>query len=145
MEKNRIYSQLKNQPNSTKYLPFTPPAKLRSDIRVDINNIGKHVKNSYISFGLEHYFKQSNIYSAYNTEIVTGNYTLLNAAIGGDIVSKKKTICSIYLSGTNLADIAYQSHLSRLKYAAVNEATGRTGVFNMGRNISIKLIVPVDL
>ena len=140
-----VHSQLKNQPDSTKYLPFTPAAKLKSDIRIDINNVGKYVKNSYLSFGVEHYFNQNNIYWAYNTETATSGYTLFNASIGGDIVSKKKTICSIYLSGTNLTDIAYQSHLSRLKYAATNEVTGRTGVFNMGRNISIKLIVPVDL
>lgn len=140
-----VHSQLKNQPDSTKYLPFTPATKLKSDIRIDINNVGKYVKNSYLSFGVEHYFNQNNIYWAYNTETATSGYTLFNASIGGDIVSKKKTICSIYLSGTNLTDIAYQSHLSRLKYAAINEVTARTGVFNMGRNISIKLIVPVDL
>jgi len=140
-----VHSQLKNQPDSTKYLPFTPAAKLKSDIRIDINNVGKYVKNTYLSVGVEHYFNQNNIYWAYNTETATSGYTLFNASIGGDIVSKKKTICSIYLSGTNLTDIAYQSHLSRLKYAAINEVTGRTGVFNMGRNISIKLIVPVDL
>lgn len=140
-----VHSQLQNQPDSTKYLPFTPPAKLKSDVRVDINKVSKYIKNGYLSFGVDHYFKQSDIYSAYNTETTTDGYTLFNASAGGDIVFKKKTICSIYLSGTNLTDIAYQSHLSRLKYAAVNEATGRTGVFNMGRNISIKLIVPVDL
>ena len=76
---------------------------------------------------------------------MTPAYTLLNASVGGDIVLKKKTICSLYISGSNLADIAYQSHLSRLKYSAVNNVTGKTGVYNMGRNISLKLIVPVDL
>ncbi len=140
-----VHSQLKNQPDSTKYLPFTPPAKLKSDIRVDMNNVGKYIKNGYLSFGLDHYFKQSDIFSAYNTETATDGYTLFNASAGGDIVYKKKTICSIYLSGSNLTDIAYESHLSRLKYAAINEATGRSGVFNIGRNISIKLIVPVNL
>jgi iron complex outermembrane recepter protein len=37
--------------------------------------------------------------------------------------------------------VSYQSHLSRLKYAPENIATGRTGVFNMGRNVSLKLII----
>jgi len=32
-----------------------------------------------------------------------------------------------------------------LKYEAVNNVTGQMGVFNMGRNISFKLIVPVML
>ena len=48
---------------------------------------------------------------------------------------------SLFISGENLADVAYQSHLSRLKYAPENPATGRMGVFNMGRNISVKLIM----
>ena len=47
---------------------------------------------------------------------------------------------SIYISAENLADAAYQSHLSRLKYAPNNPLTGRSGVYNMGRNISLKLI-----
>ena len=58
---------------------------------------------------------------------------------------KTKTICSIYISVNNITDIAYQNHLSRLKYTAENNATGRRGVFNMGRNISFKLIVPLEL
>ena len=140
-----VNAQLQHQSDSTKYLPFTPGAKWKSDIRVDIDKVGQHLKNCFLSFGLEYYFKQDKIYSAFNTETMTPAYTLLNASVGGDIVLKKKTICSLYITGNNLGDIAYQSHLSRLKYAAVNNVTGSTGVYNMGRNISLKLIVPVDL
>jgi iron complex outermembrane receptor protein len=140
-----VYSQLLNQPDSTRYLPFTPPAKWISDIRIDINKAAKYLKNTYFSIGIEHEFKQIFIYSAYNTETPTDAYTLLNAGLGTDIVWKKHTLFSLYINGTNLADIAYQSHLSRLKYAPENVITGRTGVYNMGRNISFKLIVPVEL
>lgn len=140
-----VYSRLLNQPSSTRHLPFTPPAKWLSNIRIDVNKASKLLKNSYVSFGIENYFKQNNIYAAYNTETPTGGYTLINAGIGTDIVWKKRTLFSVYINGTNLADIAYQSHLSRLKYAAVNNVTGRTGVYNMGRNISFKLIIPVEL
>jgi len=140
-----VNAQLQHQSDSTKYLPFTPGAKWKSDVRADIDKIGQQLKNCFVSFGLEYYFRQDKIYSAFNTETMTPAYTLLNASIGGDIVLKKKTICSLYISGSNLADMAYQSHLSRLKYAAVNNLTGKTGVYNMGRNISLKLIVPMDL
>jgi iron complex outermembrane receptor protein len=44
----------------------------------------------------------------------------------------------------NLGDVAYQSHLSRLKYTDVNLATGRTGVFAMGRNFSVKVNIPLS-
>ena len=140
-----VYSQLMNQPDSTRYLPFTPAPKWISELRADLNSRGKLFKNTFLSIGIEHEFKQDNIYSAYNTETVTDAYTLVNAAIGTDIVWKKKTLFSLYVNGTNLGDIAYQSHLSRLKYAPVNNETGRVGVFNMGRNISFKLIIPVEL
>jgi len=138
-----VFSQLLQQPDSTRFLPFTPAPKWVSELRADVNNSGRIFRNTYFLVGLEHDFKQSHIYSAYNTETVTDAYTLWNAGIGTDIIWDKHTLCSIYLNGTNLTDIGYQSHLSRLKYSPVNEVTGRTGVFNMGRNISIKLIVPI--
>jgi len=45
----------------------------------------------------------------------------------------------------NLGDVAYQSHLSRLKYTEENPVTGRMGVFNVGRNFSVKVNVPLNL
>ena len=140
-----VYSRLLNQPDSTRYLPFTPAPKWISELRATLNDKGKLFRNTFISFGIEHEFKQDKIYSAYNTETITDAYTLINASMGTDIVWKKHTLFSLYINGTNLGDIAYQSHLSRLKYAPVNNATGRMGVFNMGRNISFKLIVPGGL
>ena len=68
---------------------------------------------------------------------------LYSVGAGTDIRRKNKVLLSLHVRVENLTDVAYQSHLSRLKYAAVNNLTGRTGVFNMGRNISIKLLIPV--
>ena len=140
-----VKSQLMNQPDSTKYLPFTPAAKWISDLKTEIKTSGNFLKNTFFTIGIEHDFKQTNVYSAYNTETPTVAYTLLNASIGTDFMWKKRTLFSLFINGTNLTDVAYQSHLSRLKYAPVNLVTGRTGVFNMGRNVSLKVIVPVDL
>ena len=52
----------------------------------------------------------------------------------------RKDFMNIYISAENLADVAYQSHLSRLKLAPQNPLTGRNGVYNMGRNLSLKVI-----
>jgi iron complex outermembrane receptor protein len=69
----------------------------------------------------------------------------LNAGLGFDFVNRKnKTLFSLGFSALNISDVAYQNHLSRLKYAEENLATGRAGVFNMGRNFSIKLNVPLS-
>jgi iron complex outermembrane receptor protein len=89
-------------------------------------------------------FKQARPFTGYNTETATDGYALLNAGIGTDILSKGNTAFSLHIAANNITDETYQQHLSRLKYTAVNNATGRSGVFNMGRNFSIKLNVPLN-
>ena len=104
--------------------------------------MNKTFSDFYAKFAVDHYFKQNNIYSAYDTETATPSYTLLSVGIGADIKEKKKKDFFILcLSGENLANVVYQNHLSRLKYAPVNPATGRVGVYNMGRNFSVKLVM----
>jgi iron complex outermembrane receptor protein len=100
-------------------------------------------QNSYLSIGVDNYFKQDKIYYKFGDETVTPGYTLLNIGIGTDICSKNNTICSIYLTGNNLTDMGYQSSMSRIKYGDPNNVTGRTGVYNMGRNFSLKVLIPV--
>jgi len=135
----------KNQPDSSKYLPFTPSPKLLTGIKVDIKIVNKLLRNAYAKFDVEKYFAQNKYYSAYGTETATPAYTLLNLGLGTDFVNRNRTICSLYISANNLADVAYQSHLSRLKHGPENYATRRTGVFNMGRNISFKILLPLDI
>jgi len=134
----------KNQPDSTKYLPYTPPPKLRSELKF-IYTKSKTFKNAYVKVGMDYYFEQNKIYYKYGNETVTPAYMLINAGIGTDICSAKgTTLCSVYIYGGNLGDVAYQSNMSRLKYADPNNVTGRIGVYNMGRNISLKLIIPLN-
>jgi len=89
-------------------------------------------------------FKQNKPFTAFNTETATPAYTLFNASIGTEIRQRNKTLFSIYFNAVNFTDVAYQSHLSRLKYAPENPVTGKMGVYNMGRNFSIKLNVPIS-
>lgn len=131
--------------DSTKYLPFTPAPKFSSDLRADIKKIGKVLNNMYIKIGVDNYFEQSKFYSTFGTETATPGYTLINLGAGTDFISKGNIICSLYLSVNNLTDVAYQNHLSRLKYSAHNYVTGRSGVYNMGRNISVKLVLPIRI
>ena len=53
--------------------------------------------------------------------------------------------CTVYVNVDNLADVSYIDYMSRFKYYT-NEVNGKTqvGVNNMGRNVSIKVIVPLD-
>jgi len=135
----------KDQPDSTRYLPFTPPAKYRGELKF-ICPDGKVIRNAYVKAGVDHYFEQDRIYYKYGNETVTPDYTLLNAGIGGDIFSRRgEKLFAVYIYGSNLGDVAYQSNMSRLKYTDKNNVTGRVGVYNMGRNISLKLLIPIDI
>jgi iron complex outermembrane receptor protein len=96
---------------------------------------------------MEYYAKQNRVYSADNTETPTPGYVLYNAGFGIDITNAKgRVVMSLNILGNNITDVAYQSHLSRLKYFEEypNNPSGRSGIYNMGRNISFKLTVPLD-
>jgi iron complex outermembrane receptor protein len=130
-----------NQSDSTKYLPFIPAPKYRGELKANFKKTGRKLSNVYIKFSVDYYFEQDKFFKAYATETKTPSYTLLGAGLGANLKAfKRNNFMSIYVSAENLADVAYQSHLSRLKYAPQNPLSGRNGVYNMGRNISLKLI-----
>jgi iron complex outermembrane receptor protein len=133
--------------NSSRYLPFIPPLHLTSELRANYKSSLKHISSAFLKVGMEYYGSQNRVYSAYNTETPTSGYVLFNAGAGADIKNiSGKVIASINILGNNIFDVAYQSHLSRLKYFEEypNNPTGRSGIYNMGRNISFKLIVPLN-
>lgn len=133
-----------NQPDSARYLPFIPSDRFQTSLKLTLKKLGKYIRDSYIKVELEHHFRQNRFYAAYWTETGTPGYSVINAGAGTDIYRNGKRICSIYLNAGNLTNTAFQSHLSRLKYAPVNYSTGRTGVYNMGRNIGVKLVLPIN-
>lgn len=123
------------------YIPFMPPARLQSELRADIKN-WKLLRNGYFKIELDRAASQKKIFTGFDTETITPSYALLHVGLGGNIDIKNKTLFSFALSVNNLTDVAYQSHLSRLKYTALNVLSGRSGVFNMGRSINLKLNIP---
>ncbi|MEO7562162.1 MAG: TonB-dependent receptor [Ferruginibacter sp.] len=134
----------KNQPADTKYLPYSPPDKLISGVEFTAKKMGNVFSKAYIRADVQHYFEQNKIYYKFGDETITPEYTLLNIGVGTDVVSKSKTLFSLYLYAANLTDVAYQSNMSRLKYGDPNAVTGRIGVYEMGRNFGFKLLVPID-
>jgi iron complex outermembrane receptor protein len=101
------------------------------------------LNNAYVALGLECYLRQNHYYKAEQTETATPSYTLVNFSAGTDVMIKKKKVAEVYVTADNLFNRAYQSHLSRLKYTDINVATGRMGVYNMGRNVVMKVVVPL--
>lgn len=131
------------QPDSSRYLPFVPAACLRSELRGDFKKVGPHIANAFVFLEGAYTLDQNHYHAAFGTETYTPGYFLLSAGLGGSLAGRKgKEFCQVYLIASNLLDTAYQSHLSRLKFADLNPVSGRTGVYNMGRNVSVKAVVP---
>jgi iron complex outermembrane receptor protein len=139
-----VAGNFNQQIESMNRLPFMPAPRWQSALRADIKKIKSHLKNSYAKIEMDNVLPQNKIFDAYDTETITAAYTLFNIGIGTDIFNHSKKIMSAYFALNNISDLAYQNHLSRLKYTAVNNFTGRQGVFNMGRNYSIKLQIPLE-
>ena len=140
-----VSGTFQNALEGSKNLPFIPAPKLLTEFRSDFKKLNKSLRNFYAKVELENTFSQSNPFTAYNTETATNGYTLLNLGVGTEVYSRKnQQLFGIYLTALNITDVAYQSHLSRLKYAAENMATGRMGVYNVGRNFGLKINVPLS-
>ena len=139
-----VRGTIPNAPDSMRNLPYIPAARWLIELRASKTSMGKYVKNAYAKVGYDITFAQNNAFTAFDTETPTSAYSLLNAGIGFDVMNKKKnTLFTLALSGQNLTDVAYQNHLSRLKYGPENFVTGRQGVYNVGRNFSLMLSVPL--
>ena len=136
VEARQLYQSLE-----TKYLPNIPAARWSSELKFELTHGGKVLNNAYVALGMDCYLKQNHYYMAEETETATPGYTLFSLSAGTDILAKGRKIAEVYISGENLTNKAYQSHLSRLKYADMNVVTGRRGVFNMGRNFTIKIVL----
>jgi len=146
-----IYSHIPNAADSTSHVPYTAAPHLTSEIKIRLNDARNSVlRNVYFKFGLQHDWAQNNIYSALNTEIPSAQYTLFNAGIGTNFVNPKtgKVICSFYVNCTNLTNVAYADHLNLAQYFLSYNGTPVTvtrqnqGIYNMGRDISFKLVFP---
>lgn len=134
--------------DSTRYLPLIPPLHTVSELRYDLRKQVGCFAQVFIKAGMQVYWAQNRYYSAHGTETRTPGYILLDAGVGGDLLDGKgRTILTFTVRGANLADVGYQSNMSRLKYFEDHpeNGTGRSGIYNMGRNVSIKLVVPFNL
>lgn len=132
--------------DDAKYLPFIPSPRWISQFKITRDRFKNRFRNLYASLGVEIYQKQDRVLLAFNTETPTPGYTLTNLGFGADVTANsKKTLFSVYVSATNIFDVAYQNHQSRFKYLDVNPLTGRRGIYGMGRNVSVKLVVPIEL
>ena len=74
----------------------------------------------------------------------TNEMQISAASFGGDFVVKGKLVCKLFVICNNLLNTGYIDYMSRFKYLPVNYTSNRVGVFNMGRNVSLKLLIPIN-
>ena len=133
--------------DSAKYLPFIPPLHTYSELRANIKKVSHSIVNAFVKVQLECYAAQNRAYLEFGTETPTPGYQLLNAGFGADITNHKgQMLFTLNVLGDNLFNVAYQSHLNRLKYFEPypDDPRPNHGIYNMGRNISFKINVPLD-
>jgi iron complex outermembrane receptor protein len=131
--------------DSARYLPYIPPLHTLSELRANIKKAGKHFANAFVKVQFEIYARQDRAYLENGTETPTAGYQLLGAGFGTDILNKKgNPFLNISFIGNNLMNVAYQSGLNRLKYFEPypGNFTGHDGIYNMGRNFSIRVNIP---
>ena len=111
-------------------LPLIPATHSRHLFRWNID-IWKNraFRNPYIYVAAD-WYQQQNRVDAF--ESPTGSYVLYSAGAGSDF-RLKHHVMTVFVEGTNLSNVNYYDHLSRLKAA---------GIRNMGRTISFGLMVP---
>ena len=132
--------------DSAKYLPFIPPLHTISELRADIKKVGNSFANAFVKIQFEIYAAQNRVYLENDTETPTAGYQLFGAGFGTDILNKDgRPFLNVSFLGNNLFDVAYQSGLNRLKYFEPypGNFTGHNGIYNMGRNFSIRVNVPL--
>lgn len=146
-----VDGKLNKLPDTANIIPFVPPARLRSEITISTPKISRAIHNAYFRLGVFHSFEQSRPYQVSSfyyglTHIdPTPAYTLLNIGLGADIIANGKKTCSVFINVDNITDLSYTDYMSRFKYV-INTVNGQQQKYvnNMGRNISIKVIVPLD-
>ncbi len=113
------------------YLPFIPQNKINTSIKYKLLHLA-HTKGLFMEIGGTYAFSKNDI-SPFEEE--SDAYFLLNASIASTfIIGKQKIKLGIY--ATNILDTKYMDHLSTLS---------EEGYYNMGRNISLKISIPIEI
>ncbi|SDD15473.1 TonB-dependent receptor [Pedobacter soli] len=132
--------------DEAKYLPFIPPLQIRSELKATAQKAIGFLSKPYVKIDAAIFADQHKFYGLDDTETFTKGYTLVNGGVGSTIVSRKnKSLFDVFIQVDNLFNTAYQSNLNRLKYFEYYAASpnGRSGIYNMGRNMSFKIIIPI--
>lgn len=141
---DNLNPKYKNKGAQGQYLPFIPPPRWLSSIGYQFNTGGNAVPSFTVKAENDLNLAQNRYLGLYNTETPTAAYDLVNLSVNGNVKYSENHSLQWVIAVNNLFDTAYQNHLSRLQYFEYYTASpnGKKGIYNMGRNVCIKVIVP---
>ena len=139
--RNPVY---KKQGANGEYLPLIPPLKLLSSVTQSLKIKSESINGIRYKLEAEFNAKQNRFLGINGAESATPAYLLFNCSAGATINYSKEGNFQFLLQVNNLFNRAFQSSLSRLKYFEYysHATSGHAGIFSMGRNICIKIILP---
>lgn len=137
-------SIFKNKGVEGEYLPLIPPLKLTSGISQDFRFKTRRSFTITPKVDVEFNAGQNRYLGLNGTETGTPSYTLFNAGFYTEFAYSQAHSFQFVFQVNNLFDKAFQSNLNRLKYFEYYERTpdNRYGIYNMGRNIVLKMMFP---
>ncbi|RSK51098.1 TonB-dependent receptor [Hymenobacter rigui] len=143
---NKQTGLLETHGRAARYLPLIPPLHTRSELRLTQQRARGRLSNAYVRAVLDLHAAQNRFYALDNTETRTGGYALLGLGAGTGLRNRtgEREIVQLFVQLDNALNTVYQSHLNRLKYFEYYAASpnGRQGIYNQGRNLSLKVVVP---
>lgn len=132
--------QLHPSDDDMRNLPMIPAPRWNLDLRYELPELfSHHLRRSNISFGMEYNLRQDHYFGFEDTETPTSDYAVCHLALVTDIHLLGHNCIELSVVCQNLFDKVYQPHLSRLKY------TDGGGVCAMGRNVVVKINIPLDI
>lgn len=135
---------LKGKKVEGEYLLLIPPFKWISTVSRPFDIDSKRISPIDARMEMEWTAAQYRYLGLNNTETPTAGYVLFNMSVSTGLKYHQSKIIQIHVGVNNLLNKAYQSHLSRLKYFEYynQSSNGYEGIYNMGRNICFKVILP---
>jgi iron complex outermembrane receptor protein len=114
-------------------LPYIPPLRLVSEIKATLPVRDHHiVQKPYLQAGLEYHWRQDRTDPF---ESPTSGYFLLNLSAGLQLRIQQQ-LWTLFISCQNLTNTYYVSNLNTLK---------DMGVYDMGRNFTVGMVVPFGI
>ncbi len=137
-------SDYRNTGLQGEYLPLIPPLRLLSSISQDFKLKSNMFASLRVQVSADINFAQNKYLALNNSETYTAGFTLFDLSAGTTIHFDQKHIMQFLFQVNNLFGLAYQSNLNRLKYFEYSSQSpnNRSGIYNMGRNVGFKAIIP---